>query len=77
MAQPLFLRESKAGMRAAIRNCFKTALPYLTHRAVEMVAISYVPTACLGGPPCILVPFSRVGRRHLLGSVTGRHKMSA
>ena len=67
----VFLRESNTGMRAAIRNCFKTALPYLTHRAAEMVAISYVPTACFGPSflsPCILVPFSVVR----LGGIAAR-----
>ena len=46
-------------------------LPYLTHRAAEMVAISYVPTACFGPSflsPCILVPFSVVR----LGGIAAR-----
>ena len=46
-------------------------LPYLTHRAAEMVAISYVPTACFAPSflsPCILVPFSLVR----LGGIAAR-----
>ena len=71
VVRSVFLRESNTGMRAAIRNCFKTALPYLTHRAAEMVAISYVPTACFAPSflsPCILVPFSVVR----LGGIAAR-----